>query len=325
MVDNILGKLNEFRKEPIAFEKELQNYGKALRRMKKNELADEIEGFAKGLCDIDSLPPLIYSKGLSAACGDELQHFLKSRGSAYQKSYADMKFFVDKHTKHVQKFSFILDDGPIDSLISRVFVSEFDKDRSNMKSVPSEEFKFIGVATKEINGEFVSVVIISDFVEEIDEGDYHFQINDFSELRKAFDTFDIFKTGKIDPKELKASLRAAGLDLNNPALFDIIASLDTPDNADGVDFQKFCIIFDKTLSNDTSKHGLEKIFHLFISDPNQFIINEASIRKLCRSADITLNDDEAKEILERASLAGNELSFEEFYDIMTNYRNHEGL
>lgn len=323
MVDNIINKLNEFRKEPKAFEKELQNYGKALRRVKKNDIADEIEGFAKGLSDIESLSPLSYSKGLAAACADELNHFLKSRGSAYHKSYADIKFFVDKHTKHVQKFSFILDDGPIDSLISRVFVSEFDKDRSNMKSLPSEEFKFIGVATKEINSEYVSVIIISDFVEEIEEGDYHFNINDFSELRKAFDTFDIFKTGKIDPKELKSNLRAAGLDLNNPALYEIIESLDTPDNALGVDFQKFCIIFDKTLSNDNNKHGLEKIFHLFISDPNQFIINEASIRKLCRSADITLNEDEAKEILERASLAGNELSFEEFYDIMIGYHNRE--
>lgn len=324
MVEFVISKLNEFRKEPKAFEKELQNFGKALRRVKKNEMADEIEEFSNGLCDIDSLPPLIYSKGLSAACSDELLHFLSSRGSAYQKTYADMKFFVDKHTKHVQKFCFILDDGPIETLISRIFVSEFDKDRNNMKSVPSEEFKFIGVATKEMNNEFVSVIIISDFVEEINEGDYHFQINDFSELRKAFDTFDIFKTGRIDPKELKAGLRAAGLDLNNPALFDIVASLDTPDNADGVDFQKFCIIFDKTLSNDVTKHGLEKIFHLFISDPNQLVINEASIRKLCRSADINLNDNEAKEILERASLAGNELSLEEFFDIMTNFRNYEG-
>jgi len=62
--------------------------------------------------------------------------------------------------------------------------------------------------------------------------------DEIDELRQAFELFDTKNTGKIDPKELKASMQALGYDTRNPALYSIIADLDTAEAVrnKGIDF-----------------------------------------------------------------------------------------
>ena len=110
------------------------------------------------------------------------------------------------------------------------------------------------------------------------------------EIKQAFDLFDTNGTGKIDPKELKAAMQSLGFDSKNPTIYQLIADLDTPEaeRNGGITFDDFVDA-----------------------------INLSSLKKISKELGENMSDEELKDMLERASKNGVELTFEEFYDIMT--------
>lgn len=143
--------------------------------------------------------------------------------------------------------------------------------------------------------------------------------DEVDEIRQAFDLFDTNGTGKIDPKELKAAMQSLGFDSKNPTIFQLIAELDTPESAKkgGIEFDSFVEAINNKLGDKESKEGIRRIFDLFIDDPNSDTITLSSLRRIARELGEQMSNEELKDMLERASSNGTELTFEEFYDIMT--------
>lgn len=143
--------------------------------------------------------------------------------------------------------------------------------------------------------------------------------DEVEEIKQAFDLFDTNQTGKIDPKELKAAMQSLGFDSKNPTIFQLIADLDTPENAKngGIVFQDFVDAINNKLGDKETKEGIERIFNLFIDDPNQDTITLNSLRRIARELGEQMSSEELQELLERASSNSKELTFDEFYDIMT--------
>ena len=139
------------------------------------------------------------------------------------------------------------------------------------------------------------------------------------EIKQAFDLFDTNGTGKIDPKELKAAMQSLGFDSKNPTIFQLIADLDTPEAAKngGIDFDNFVEAINNKLGDKESKEGIRRIFDLFIDDPNSDTITLNSLKKIVRELGENMTAEELKDMLERASSNGTELTFDEFYEIMT--------
>ena len=139
------------------------------------------------------------------------------------------------------------------------------------------------------------------------------------EIKQAFDLFDTNGTGKIDPKELKAAMQSLGCDSKNPTIYQLIADLDTPESEKngGITFDDFVDAINDKLGDKESKEGIRRIFDLFIDDPNADTITLSSLKKISKELGENMSDEELKDMLERASKNGVELTFEEFYDIMT--------
>ena len=139
------------------------------------------------------------------------------------------------------------------------------------------------------------------------------------EIKQAFDLFDTNGTGKIDPKELKAAMQSLGFDSKNQTIFQLIADLDTPEAAKngGIDFDNFVEAINNKLGDKESKEGIRRIFDLFIDDPNSDTITLNSLKKIARELGENMTAEELKDMLERASSNGTELTFDEFYEIMT--------
>ena len=139
------------------------------------------------------------------------------------------------------------------------------------------------------------------------------------EIKQAFDLFDTNGTGKIDPKELKAAMQSLGFDSKNPTIFQLIADLDTPEAAKngGIDFDNFVEAINNKLGDKESKEGIRRIFDLFIDDPNSDTSTLNSLKKIARELGENMTAEELKDMLERASSNGTELTFDEFYEIMT--------
>ena len=143
--------------------------------------------------------------------------------------------------------------------------------------------------------------------------------DEVDEIRQAFDLFDTNGTGKIDPKELKAAMQSLGFDSKNPTIYTLIADLDTPEAAKngGVNFDDFVGSINNKLGDKESKEGIHRIFELFIDDPNADTITLSSLKKIAQELGENMSAEELKDILERASANGTELTFDEFYEIMT--------
>lgn len=140
--------------------------------------------------------------------------------------------------------------------------------------------------------------------------------DEIEEIREAFALFDTEQTGVIDPKELKAAMQSLGFEQKNPTIYNMIADLDTHENAGGINFDRFLDAITDKLGNKESREGIARIFELF-DDDRTGRINVHNLRRVAKELGETMSADELKEMLERAASDGDEISFEDFYFIMT--------
>ena len=139
------------------------------------------------------------------------------------------------------------------------------------------------------------------------------------ELRQAFDLFDVKENGKIDPSEIKETMKQLGFDTKNPTIYKIIEDLDTADSKKngGISFSEFSESMNKRLGDKESKEGVRRIFDLFVDDVNAEYIPLESLKKIAKELGDKSSDDELKDMIESASKNNGQLSFDDFYYIIS--------
>ena len=139
------------------------------------------------------------------------------------------------------------------------------------------------------------------------------------ELRQAFDLFDVKENGKIDPSEIKETMKQLGFDAKNPTIYKIIEDLDTDDSKKngGISFSEFSESMNKRLGDKQSKEGVRRIFDLFVDDVNAEYIPLESLKKIAKELGDKSSDDELKDMIECASKNNGKLSFDDFYYIIS--------
>ncbi len=138
--------------------------------------------------------------------------------------------------------------------------------------------------------------------------------DEIEEIREAFNLFDTDNSGTIDPKELKAAMQSLGFESKNPTIYQMIADLEN--EGPSIDFDTFLRAITEKLGDKETRGGIKKIFELF-DDDNTGSINLNNIRRVAKELGETMTNDELKEMLERAASDGAEITFEDFYNIMT--------
>ena len=139
------------------------------------------------------------------------------------------------------------------------------------------------------------------------------------DLRQAFDLFDIKENGKIDPSEIKETMKQLGFDTKNPTIYKIIEDLDTEESKSngGISFSKFSEIMHKRLGDRESKEGARRIFDLFVDDENAEYIPLESLKKIAKELGEKMSEDDLKEMIECATKNDGKLNFDDFYYIIS--------
>ena len=137
---------------------------------------------------------------------------------------------------------------------------------------------------------------------------------EIEEIREAFAMFDTEGSGTIDPRELKAAMHSLGFEKKSPTVYEMICDLE--DRGADVDFDEFLDAISSKLGNRETKEGIDRIFDLF-DDDKSGSINLNNIRRVAKELGETMSLDELKEMLQRASSNGEEITREDFYNIMT--------
>ena len=89
------------------------------------------------------------------------------------------------------------------------------------------------------------------------------------------------------------------------------------ENAGGeIDFDMFLNAITSKLGDKETRDGISKIFELF-DDDGTASINLGNLKRVARELGETMTAEELEEMLSRAATNGEDITFEDFYNIMT--------
>ena len=105
--------------------------------------------------------------------------------------------------------------------------------------------------------------------------------NEIAVIKEAFDLYDTDHTGFANIADIKESLINLGYEQKNPVLFDIIAAMDTEENArkGGISFFQFIEEINDKLDDKETPEGLRRIFDLFSEGTD--IIKKENVVEIC--------------------------------------------
>ena len=143
---------------------------------------------------------------------------------------------------------------------------------------------------------------------------------EIEEIKRAFNKYDFNKTGKIKPKQFLKEMASMGLNIKAPYIYKIIKDFDTEENEknNGISIDDVLNAMNNTLGNTETEDGIKHLFDSFKEDPNDKTLTLNGLKKFASSFGIKVSDEEIKNMLERASENGEELTFKKFYKLMKN-------
>ena len=126
------------------------------------------------------------------------------------------------------------------------------------------------------------------------------------------------RNGTIDPHEIVTSMQTLKLNEKNPVIYELFEEFDTPENSrNRLDYDEFVDLLNEKLTERDSQKALSRIYELFLGDsPSENLTFEA-IKKVSQDVGEEMSDSQIRQLLERAGQNGNELTFDEFYALMT--------
>lgn len=141
--------------------------------------------------------------------------------------------------------------------------------------------------------------------------------DEVTEIKEAFDLFDVDKSGSIDKSELRNALSNLGIDNRNHTLNAMMKDLDKDGN-DQVSFEEFLNMMTAKMSDKDTREDLEKVFRLFIGDDKADKISLKHLKRVANDLQENMTDPELQEMINRADADRDSyVSLDEFIAIMT--------
>ena len=138
------------------------------------------------------------------------------------------------------------------------------------------------------------------------------------QLREAFLLFGN-DSGEIYLKEFKEAIKSLKLSSKYPIVYKLISKMGVG-KKNVLTFDEFIQEVGENLGDKKSKAGIRKIFDLFNTKPGLNTIKTQDLIQKCGQLGIKLSDQVFNYILNNIKDVDKEnLTFDEFYKIMTNY------
>jgi len=135
------------------------------------------------------------------------------------------------------------------------------------------------------------------------------------EIKEAFNLFDADGSGSIDYRELKAAMKALGIQVKKEELKKMITDVDT-DGSGSVEFPEFLIMMSAKMGASDTREELKKVFEMFDTEASGKI-TFANLKRVAKELGENMSDEELQSMLAHADHAGNgAVSMDDFYRLM---------
>ena len=126
------------------------------------------------------------------------------------------------------------------------------------------------------------------------------------------------REGTIDPHEIVTSMQTLKLNEKNPVIYELFEEFDTPENSKNrLDYDEFVDLLNEKLSDNDSQKAISRIYEVFLGDSPSETLSFEAIKKVVEDVGDDMTDAEIRELLERATQNGKDMTYEEFYAVMT--------
>ena len=140
---------------------------------------------------------------------------------------------------------------------------------------------------------------------------------EIEKIKDAFDVVDSRGRGKFDPKEFKENMVSTGMHEKEPLIYEIFEELYTEEaEKNGVTFDELIKAINDKLGDKNSREGARRIFELFVDKKGSNTLTLHALKKAANQFGQRMTNEQLKELFEKASRNGNELTFEEFYKVI---------
>lgn len=311
----IIDEINNLRQNPSSIVKRCEVFRTGISRLKlPKEYLNEIDGVILSFKTMKKAEPMIKNTDLAQAAVGQMSKFLnetetyvKIQEGEMMKRIVPEKFYDEKPVL----FADAGGDAPIDCVV-KLLLSREDKDRIAKKRLSDPAYTQIGVAHSVKNDDNHIVIVIA---EKAGKEKVPLPEGDLTELKQAFDLFDIYNIGKIDINETIGAMRKLNMDMRNPELFQIMKELDQV-NSPWVDFPTFATHILGKITDKKSTEGLRTIFNLFRDNSDRDEISIVNLLKIVTELGEIDAQSELKQLLSNKGGSKAMITFDEFEEFM---------
>ena len=126
------------------------------------------------------------------------------------------------------------------------------------------------------------------------------------------------RNGTIDPHEIVTSMQTLKLNEKSPVIYELFEEFDTPENSKNrLDYDEFVELLNEKLSDNDSQKAISRIYEVFLGDSPSETLSFESFKKVVEDVGDDMSDTQIRELLERATKNGKDMTYEEFYAVMT--------
>ena len=313
----VLTEINKFRENPLSVEKRLQSFKLGLSRLRANDpFLREIESFINALPHLQRNPPLQVNDTLCEAAQSQLDEF--TRDPETYRNYRSGDELAHIVPNHYLKEGpvLIVDDGAEEpyEVLNKMLLNKLDPQQFGRRTLCSDEFTQIGVAHTLKDGDNYVICIFA-YKKARKHPPMPLPEGDLSELKQAFDLFDVNHEEEISPKDTVEAMKSLGYDRKNPELYRIMKDLDTPDN-ETIDFPMFANHIINEITDKYSEDGIRTIFNLFVDNPKENTVSIINLKKIIEELGEKPSQQEIDRLLEIKGSVNAKLTFDEFLEFM---------
>merc|ERR1711879_298010 len=140
-----------------------------------------------------------------------------------------------------------------------------------------------------------------------------------SDIKQAFDIFDLDGSGAIDKKEFVSAMSAMGIDATDADIERIMHQADdedaTDENSGEVEFDEFLAFMTDKILNKNPLEDYERVWAMLDENKNGLLYFE-DLQRECRDAGDETTDEELMEIIDIVGKGDGSISKEDFMDVM---------
>ena len=133
-------------------------------------------------------------------------------------------------------------------------------------------------------------------------------------IEKAFKLF-ADRNGIVHLNNMVIAMKELKLDETEPVIYDLMAELEA-ETKQGITYDEFVQLLTAKLQDRESQKSTERIYELFVEDPNG-TLNYEVLKKVANQVGDQTSDEDLQRLIKNGSSNGTDIPYDEFHSIMT--------